>query len=125
MKNFSDIYEKKVDVVQRKKMARRMSKMAKSKSFQFKKKKAALKMRNPAKLQVVARKKVVQTFRDKFYPNYKDMPLQQRVTVDQKIQQKYGAKIDKLSNKMVMRLRKDEVERVKKARAALSGKEDA
>jgi hypothetical protein len=53
------------------------------------------------------------------------MPLQQRVTVDQKIQQKYGAKIDKITNKMVKKLRKDEVERVKKARAALSGKEDA
>ena len=50
MKNFKELYEgiKKVDVVQRKKMARRMAKMAKSKSFQFKKQKAALRMRNPA-----------------------------------------------------------------------------
>ena len=43
MKKFSDLYEKKVDVTQRKKQARRMAKMAKSKAFQFKKRKALLK----------------------------------------------------------------------------------
>ena len=105
MKNFTELYEglKKVDVVQRKKQARRMAKMAKSASFQMKKKKAALKMRNPAKLQVVARKQVIKSFRDKFYPNYDQMSLQQRV----------------------MKLKKVEVERVKKARAAAQGKKDA
>ena len=94
MKNFTELYEglKKVDVVQRKKQARRMAKMAKSASFQMKKKKAALKMRNPAKLQVVARKQVIKSFRDKFYPNYDQMSLQQRVVVDQKLNQKYGKK---------------------------------
>ena len=42
MKKFIEIYEgiKKVDVVQRKKMARRMAKMAKSATFQRKKEKA-------------------------------------------------------------------------------------
>ena len=119
MKNFSDIYEKKVDVVQRRKMARRMSKMAKSKSFQFKKKKAALKMRNPAKLQVVARKKVVQTFRDKFYPGYKDMSVQQRVKIDQIIMAKYGQKIDKISKKLTIKLKGQEASRIAKAKEAL------
>ena len=125
MKIFSDLYEKTTSVVQRRKMSRRMARLQKLSSFQFKKKKAALKMRSPAKLHQLARKKLIQQFRDKFYPGYKDMAVQQRVVVDQKLMQKYGAKIDKLTNKMVMRLRKDEVERVKKARAALSGKEDA
>ena len=121
MKNFKELYEgiKKVDVVQRKKMARRMAKMAKSKSFQFKKQKAALKMRDPAKLQAVAKKKVVKSFRDKFYPGYEQMSLQQRVVVDQKLNQKYGKKIDKMVKKAVMKLKKQEVERVKQARAAL------
>tara|TARA_R100000005_G_C4970323_1_gene183563 strand:+ start:598 stop:975 length:378 start_codon:yes stop_codon:yes gene_type:complete len=121
MKNFKELYEgiKKVDVVQRKKMARRMAKMAKSKSFQFKKQKAALKMRDPAKLQAVAKKKVVKSFRDKFYPGYEQMNLQQRVVVDQKLNQKYGKKIDKMVKKAVMKLKKQEVERVKQARAAL------
>ena len=127
MKNFTELYEglKKVDVVQRKKQARRMAKMAKSASFKMKKKKAALRMRNPAKLQVVARKQVIKSFRDKFYPNYDQMSLQQRVVVDQKLNQKYGKKMDKMTKKAVMKLRKVEVERVKKARAAAQGKTDA
>tara|TARA_B100000424_G_scaffold192646_1_gene150248 strand:+ start:418 stop:801 length:384 start_codon:yes stop_codon:yes gene_type:complete len=127
MKNFTDLYEglKKVDVVQRKKQARRMSKMAKSATFQMKKKKAALRMRNPAKLQTVARKQVIKSFRNKFYPNYDQMSLQQRVVVDQKLNQKYGKKMDKMTKKAVMKLKKVEVERVKKARAAAQGKTDA
>ena len=127
MKNFTELYEglKKVDVVQRKKQARRMSKMAKSATFQMKKKKAALRMRNPAKLQTVARKQVIKSFRNKFYPNYDQMSLQQRVVVDQKLNQKYGKKMDKMTKKAVMKLKKLEVERVKKARAAAQGKTDA
>ena len=127
MKNFTELYEglKKVDVVQRKKQARRMAKMAKSASFQMKKKKSALRMRDPAKLQQVARKKIIKSFRDKFYPNYDQMSLQQRVVVDQKLNQKYGKKMDKMTKKAVMTLKKSEVERVKKARAAAQGKTDA
>ena len=127
MKNFIELYEglKKVDVVQRKKQARRMAKMAKSKSFQFKKKKAALRMRDPAKLAAAARKKVVKSFRNKFYPNYDQMGLQQRVAVDQKLGQRCGKKMDKMTKKAVMKLKKLEVERVKKARAAAQGKKDA
>ena len=127
MKNFTDLYEglKKVDVVQRKKQARRMAKMAKSASFQMKKKKAALRMRNPAKLATAARKQVIKSFRNKFYPNYDQMSLQQRVVVDQKLNQKYGKKMDKMTKKAVMKLKKVEVERVKKARAAAQGQKDA
>jgi len=122
MIRFSDLYEKVVNVVQRKKMARRMAKMAKSKSFQFKKQKAMLKMRNPAKLALVARKKAMQMYRDKLYPNYKDMPLPQRVKVDQLITQKYGAKIDKIAKKMTMKLKKVEIERIKAAREKMKEK---
>ena len=127
MKNFTELYEglKKVDVVQRKKQARRMAKMAKSASFQMKKKKAALRMRDPAKLAAAARKSVVKSFRNKFYPNYDQMGLQQRVKVDQQLNQKYGKKMDKMTKKAVMKLKKLEVERVKKARAAAQGKKDA
>ena len=116
MITFKDFYEAVASVTQRKKMQRRMSKMARSPAIQMKKKKAALKMRTPAKLALLARKKTIQSFRDKFYPGYKEMGLQQRVKVDQMIQQKYGAKIDKIAKKMAMKLKKDEVERVKKAR---------
>ena len=118
-KEFREILDEKVvDVVQRKKMARRMAKMAKSSAFQAKKKRTLMKVRSPAKLAIVAKKKTIDVFRKKFYPNYKDMPIPQKVKVDQKIIQKYGAKIAKIAKKTAMKLKKSEVERVKKAREA-------
>jgi beta-galactosidase GanA len=116
MKKFKKLYTEVASVVQRKKLQRRMAKMAKSPVVQMKKKRAALKMRNPAKLAQLARKKTIQSFRDKFYPGYKDMSLQQKVKIDQVIMQKYGKKIDKISKKVVKKLQKLETERVKKAK---------
>ena len=118
MKKFKELYEAVASVVQRKKLQRRMAKMAKSPVIQMKKKRAMLKMRNPAKLALLARKKTIQSFRDKFYSGYKEMSLQQRVKVDQMIMQKYGKKIDKISKKVAKQLQKAEIERVKKAKAA-------
>jgi hypothetical protein len=118
MKTFKDFYEAVASVVQRKKMQRRMAKMAKSPVIQMKKQRARLKVRNPVKLAVLARKKTIQSFRDKFYPGYGEMSLQQRVKVDQMIMQKYGKKIDKISKKAAKILQKQEVERVKKAKEA-------
>ena len=116
MITFEALSEKLVNVAQRKKQARRMAKLAKSPAFQFKKKKAMMKMRNPAKLHMAATKKATQSFRDKFYPSYADMSLQQKVKVDQLIMAKYGSKIDKISKKMAMKLKKQELQRIKKAR---------
>ena len=118
MKNFRQFYTEVMSVATRKKMARRMAKMAKSPVIQKKKKRAALRKRNPAKLAVLARKKTIQSFRDKFYPGYGEMSLQQRVKVDQMVMQKYGKKIDKISKKAAKILQKQEVERVKKAKEA-------
>ena len=119
MKNFKDFYEAVASVLQRKKLARRMSKMARMPAIKMKKKRAALRMRTPAKLTLLARKKTIQKFRDKFYPTYGGMALQQRVIVDNKIMQKYGKKIDKVAKKLLMKLKKTELERVKKARASV------
>ena len=116
MITFEQLSEKLVNVAQRKKQARRMAKLARSPAFQFKKKKAMLKMRNPAKLHMAARKKTIQLYRDKFYPSYADMSLQQKVKIDQIIMAKYGSKIDKISKKVAMKLRKTEMERIKQAR---------
>ena len=118
MKKFKDIYEAVMGVQQRKKAARRMAKMARSPIVQAKKKRAALKMRNPTKLLLLARKKAIQMMRDKFYPAYNNMAIAQRVKVDQVIMQKYGKKIDKISKKLAIKLQKAEIERVKKAREA-------
>ena len=122
MKDFKEFNEAVASVLQRKKLARRMSKMARSPAMKMKKKRAALRMRTPGKLALLARKKTIQKFRDKFYPTYGGMALQQRVIVDNKIMQKYGAKIDKISKKLLMKLKKTEMERVKKNRAALKEK---
>jgi len=125
MITFKNLYEKIVSVTQRKKMARRMSKLVKSPAFQMKKQRAMLKRRNPAKLAQVARKKTIQSFRDKFYPGYKNMSLQQKVKTDQLIMQKYGTKIDKISKKAAMKLAKLEVERIKGARDSMRKDTDA
>jgi signal recognition particle subunit SEC65 len=100
-------------------MARRMAKMAKSSVAQMKKKRTALRMRNPAKLLQLAKKKTVQSFRDKFYPAYKELAVTQKVKIDQMIMQKYSQKIDKISKKVAKKLQKAEIERVKKAKEAL------
>ena len=118
MKTFKELYEV-ASVIQRKKLQRRMAKMAKSPVIQIKKQRAMLKPRNPAKLAQLARKKTIQSFRDKFYSGYKDMSLQQRVKVDQMIMQKYGKKIDAISKKTAKILQKDEIERVKIAKARI------
>ena len=117
MKKFKDFYEV-MGFKQRKKMEKRMAKMGKSKIVQAKKKRAALRMRNPAKLHLLARKKATQTMRDKFYPSYKKMAIAQKVKVDQMIMQRYGKKIAKIAKKLAKKLQKDEIERVKKARKA-------
>ena len=52
---------------------------------------------------------------NKFYPNYKEMGLQQRVRVDQILQQKYGALIDKIGKKSIKIIKKKEILKVKKA----------
>ena len=117
MKKFKELYEV-ISVTQRKKLQRRMAKMAKSPITQMKKRRAAIKMRSPAKIAQLARKKTIQIFRDKFFPGYKGMGLQQRVKVDQQIMQKYGAKIDKVSKKVAMKIKKGEGARIKKAKEA-------
>ena len=116
MITFRELSEKIVNVAQRKKQARRMAKLAKSPAFLFKKKKAMLRMRNPAKLAQAARKKTIQMYRDKFYPQYKSGSIQQKVKIDQLIMAKYGKKIDKISKKMAIKLKKQELQRIKKAR---------
>ena len=125
MKTFSEfIYESSeldeiMSVSARKKQARRMAKMARSPAVKMKKQRTKLKVRPPAKLAMLARKKTIQSFRDKFFPQYADSSLQQRVKIDQIVMARYGKKIDKLAKKLLMKLKKTELERVKKARANL------
>lgn len=120
-KKLSDLYERSVSVVQRRKQARRMAKMARSSAFQMKKKRAKLRRRSPEKIAMIARKQAIKMMRDKFYPGYKDMAFAQRVKIDQIMMQKYGKKIDKIAKKKAMILKKGESERIAKAKDALQG----
>ena len=115
---FSDIYEKSVPLLQRKKMARRMAKMAKSSIFKMKKARSALRRKTPEKILQLARKKAINMIRKKFYPTYKDMAFAQRIKIDQRIMVQFGKKIDKISKKMAMIIKKGEGARIAKAKEA-------
>ena len=109
---------------QRRKIARRMAKLVKTAGFKKKVERSKRKIASFAKQKVKAAKLAKQKVIDKYFPTYKSMGLPQRVKVDQKIQQRYGGMMNKLSVKLMKVVKKKEIEKVKKARASV-GKEDA
>ena len=120
MKNFRDysnLDEKVVNVVQRKKLARRMSKLAKSSAFQAKKKRTLMRIRSSAKLLSAAKKKTVMAFRLKLYPGYKNMAMPQKVKADQVVLQRFGPKIDKVAKKTARKMKAQEVKRIASLKA--------
>ena len=99
-------------------MGLRMKRMAKSSAFKAKKARNKLRIASPEKILMKARKLAKQKVLDRFYKNYKEMGLQQRVKIDQIIAMKYGTMIDKIAKKSVIKIKKKEVQKVKDARAA-------
>ena len=127
MITFKELYSnleeiKKVDLKQRRKMAIRMKKLAKTAAFKKKVERSKLRVASPEKIRVKAAKLAKKKVVDKFYPNYNSMPIQQRVKVDQIISQKYGGMINKLAMKSVKVVKKNELLKVKQARLS---KQDA
>ena len=123
MKTFLDKYDelsefRVISKAQRKKMGLRMKRMAKSSAFQAKKARNKLRIASPEKIMMKARKLAKQKVINKYYKNYKDMGLQQRVKVDQIIAMKYGGFIDKVAKKSLIVIKKKEVQKVKDAKAA-------
>ena len=118
MKNFRELYTEVMSVATRKKMSKRMAKLARSPAVKMKKARSRLKVRSTAKLALVARKQALKSIKLKHFPTYNEMPLAQRIKVDQKIQQKYGKKIDAIVKKKMAKLKSDEVLRVKSAKEA-------
>ena len=121
MITFKELYSsleeiKKVDLKQRRKMAIRMKKLAKTASFKKKVERSKLRVASPEKIRVKAAKLAKKKVVDKFYPNYNSMPIQQRVKVDQIISQKYGGMINKIAMKSVKVVKKNELLKVKQAR---------
>ena len=114
---YSDINElKKVNLAQRRKQARRMAKLAQSSAFKKKVERSKLRVASPEKIKVKAAKLAKQKVLDKFYPQYKEMPVQQRVKIDQIVAAKYGGMINKIATKSVKVVKKKELLKVKQAR---------
>ena len=129
MKQFKDYYNgelsefKVISKAQRRKMAIRLKKLVKSSAFQKKVQKSKLRIANPAKQRVKAAKMAKQKVIDKYYHNYKEMGLAQRMKTDQMIQAKYSGMITALTKKLAKVVKAKEVAKVKKAREAM--KQDA
>jgi len=121
MIKFSELYSqidefKVINKAQRKKMALRMKKITQSSAFKKKVEKSKLKVASPEKIKVKAAKLAKQKVLDKFYPNYKEMAVAQRVKVDQIVAQKYAGMINKIAMKSVKVVKKKEIEKVRSAR---------
>ena len=101
---------------QRRKIARRMAKLVKTAGFKKKVERSKRKIASFAKQKVKAAKLAKQKVIDKYFPTYKSMGLPQRVKIDQKIQQRYGGMMNKLSVKLMKVVKKKEIEKVKKSR---------
>tara|TARA_R110001632_G_C11102097_1_gene391248 strand:- start:181 stop:564 length:384 start_codon:yes stop_codon:yes gene_type:complete len=114
---YSNLNEFKViDKAQRKKMALRMKKITQSSAFKTKVAKSKLKVASPEKIKVKAAKLAKQKVLDKFYPKYKEMPVAQRVKIDQIVAVKYGGMINKIAAKSVKVVKAKEIEKVRVAR---------
>ena len=114
---YSNINElKKVNLGQRKKMAIRMKKMAQSSAFKAKVAKSKLRVASPEKIKVKAQKLAKKAVLKKFYPKYDDMPVAQRIKVDQILSAKYGGMINKIAQKSVKTVKAKEIEKVRTAR---------
>ena len=121
MIKFSELYSqidefKVISKAQRKKMALRMKKITQSSAFKKKVEKSKLKVASPEKIKVKAAKLAKQKVLDKFYPNYKEMAVAQKVKVDQIVAQKYAGMINKIAMKSVKVVKKKEIEKVRSAR---------
>tara|TARA_B100000902_G_scaffold110427_1_gene111897 strand:- start:3686 stop:4093 length:408 start_codon:yes stop_codon:yes gene_type:complete len=113
-----------VNMVQRRKMARKMRKLAKSSAFKAKKARAMLRIASPEKIQMKARKLAKKKIVNKYYPNYNELSPQMKIKIDQRIASRFGAIIGKIAQRAVKNVRRNEILKVKKARAAKAAKAD-
>ena len=101
-------------------MGRRMKLLAKKSSTKLKKKRALLRKRDAASLQKSAAKqaKMMVIKRQLGDIKYTELPIQKRIQIDQNITAKKAKVIQKITTKLLRKLRAGEGERVKKARLA-------
>jgi len=104
----------------RREMGRRMKLLAKKSSTKIKKKRALLRKRDAASLQKSAAKqaKMMVIKRQLGDIKYSELPIQKRIQIDQNITAKKAKVIQKITTKLLRKLKAGEGERVKKARLA-------
>ena len=128
MRNFKELFEdieEKATPAQmmqnRRKMARRMKILAKKSSVKAKKARMRLRRRGTDALQAAAKRQAkMMVIKRSLGPdvNYKELPMQKRIQIDQKVVAKKRAVIDKISKKILRKLKAGEGERVKQAKLA-------
>ena len=125
MKTYEELmYEleerKAMSILQRRKMGIRMRKMMKNPAVQAKIARAKKKLAPDSKILQRANKAAKQIIIKKFaglQPNeYANLSLMQRQTIDNKIVSKKSGAIKKIAKKLIVKLKKAELERLKKAR---------
>ena len=129
MINCKDLYEETVEekkspseiMQQRRKMGRRMKMLARKSSTKIKKKRARIRRRDPDALQAIAKRQAkMMVIKRSLGPaiNYKELPIQKRIQIDQTIVAKKRKVIDKITQKLLRQLKQKEGQRIKQNRAA-------
>ena len=112
----NELKERVVSVAQRRKIGRRMARLAKTSAFKAKRERAMKKIATPMKQRVKATKMARKLIRKKFYPKYDPMAPMQKMKIDQIVNAKYGAAIEKIAKRNLIKVKKAEIEKVKRAR---------
>jgi hypothetical protein len=122
MKTFDEMMvelteRKALGLAQRRKLGMRMRRLAKSSTFQAKVQRKRMRLADPAALKSRAMKqaksKVIQKFSGMDKSDYMDLPVQQRIEIDNRIVAKKGAFIQKIAKKLLQKVKKAEMERLK------------
>ena len=132
MRDFKELFQEELEekmtpaqmMMHRKKMGRKMKLLAKKSSVKAKKERMKLRRRDPEALQAIAKRQAkMMVIKRSLGPdvNYKELPIQKRIQIDQKIVAKKRAVIDKISKKILRQLKASEGERVKQAKLAKAG----
>ena len=132
MRTFKELFQEELEekmtpaqiMQNRRKLGRRMKLLAKKSSVKMKKARMRLRRRDPDALQAIAKRQAKQmVIKRSLGPdvNYKELPIQKRIQIDQKIVAKKRAVIDKISKKILRQLKASEGERVKQAKLAKAG----
>lgn len=132
MRTFKELFEEEIEekatpaqiMQNRRKMGRRMKILARKSSVKMKKARMKLRRRDNDALQAIAKRQAkMMVIKRSLGPdvNYKELPMQKRIQIDQKIVAKKRAVIDKISKKILRKLKAGEGERVKQAKLAKAG----